>query len=224
MGMVQLANSLGRPTAAPLGAFLLEKTGFVGVTSASLSGAVIGCLFLFVRMRSFKWHPPASKSASRHAFSLYHVKDALVVTFKKRPKPNRKYLYLLMFMTINQSIPFYGEYNIAYLFVRTVFGWEVEEYSKYTSITSILHIASQSILIPALALLKVRDSTVCIMVLSTTVLKHVIKGLSKEGWMFYLGILFVLHRFNKNQNGPSAGSLMGLSMGPSSTKSQSSNF
>jgi hypothetical protein len=59
-----------------------------------------------------------------------------MVTFKKRPGPNRKYLFILMLIMILQIIPFFGEFTIAFLYVRTRFGWEVAEYSQYSSIVS----------------------------------------------------------------------------------------
>jgi len=82
-----------------------------------------------------------SQSKDRHPFSPQHIKDALKVTFKKRPFPNRKYLLILMAMMVIQSAPFYGEHSIAFLFVRTKFDWDYKEYSKYSSIVSALSIA-----------------------------------------------------------------------------------
>ena len=35
-----------------------------------------------------------------------------------------------------QNIPFFGESSIAYLYVRSRYGWQVEEYSKYLSTIS----------------------------------------------------------------------------------------
>jgi hypothetical protein len=33
-------------------------------------------------------------------------------------------------------VPFFGEMNISYIYVRTRYEWEVEEYSTYNSIVS----------------------------------------------------------------------------------------
>lgn len=80
------------------------------------------------------------QAKDRHPFSLHHVKDALQVTFKKRPEPNRKYMFILMAMMIVQTAPFYGE-SIAYYFVRTQFEWDYKDFSQYSSIVSALGIA-----------------------------------------------------------------------------------
>ena len=66
-----------------------------------------------------------------------------MVTFKKRDGPNRKYLFLLIIMMVIQIIPFYGEFTIAFLYVRTRFGWEVDEYSQYSSIVSAIGIVGK---------------------------------------------------------------------------------
>ena len=59
-----------------------------------------------------------------------------MATFRKRPGPNRKYLLILITMMIFIVVPFFGEMNISYLYVRTRYGWEVEEYSQFYSIVS----------------------------------------------------------------------------------------
>jgi hypothetical protein len=65
------------------------------------------------------------------------------VTIKKRPGPNRKYLFLMMLMMIIYIVPFYGEFTISFLYVRSVFKWEVKEYSQYSSIVSSVGIAGK---------------------------------------------------------------------------------
>jgi hypothetical protein len=41
-----------------------------------------------------------------------------------------------MSVMVFQNIPFFGEGSIAYLYVRTRYGWEVEEFSQYSSTIS----------------------------------------------------------------------------------------
>jgi hypothetical protein len=66
------------------------------------------------------------------------------VTFKKRPGKNRRYLFILMAIMVLQIIPFYGEFTIAFLYVRKRFQWEVEEYSQYSSIVSAIGIVGST--------------------------------------------------------------------------------
>ena len=46
---------------------------------------------------------------------------------------------------------------------------------------------AQAIVIPMLTVFKARDSLICIVLLISTVVRHLIKGFSSEPWMFYLG-------------------------------------
>ncbi len=73
---------------------------------------------------------------SRDSFSLLHIKDAMVATFKKRPGPNRKFILILLCFVFTSIGPYFGEFAILYLFVRTKFGWRVNEYSRYSGIVS----------------------------------------------------------------------------------------
>ena len=75
---------------------------------------------------------------------MLHVKDCLKVTFKKREGPNRKYIMLFFLITIFTIMPFFGEFSIAYNYVRTRYEWEVDEYSTYSSITSATSIVGKS--------------------------------------------------------------------------------
>lgn len=76
----------------------------------------------------------------RDNFSLLHIKDAVMATFKKRPGPNRKYIIVLLFCLFVVIGPYFGEYAILYLFVRTKFLWGVSQYSTYSGIVSIMGI------------------------------------------------------------------------------------
>ena len=103
-GMLHLATSLGRPVAAPVGAYLFQTGGYVCVFSTSLCGTALGAAFLFWRIRSFKWNPPKKegtfRTISKSAFSLSHISDCIKTTFKKREGPNRKYILICMVMIL----------------------------------------------------------------------------------------------------------------------------
>ena len=48
-----------------------------------------------------------------------------------------------MAMMVLQIVPFIGEGTVAFLYVRTRFGWEVEEFSQYSSIVSAIGIVGK---------------------------------------------------------------------------------
>ena len=108
--------------------------------------------------------------------------------------------------------PYAGEHTIAYNYVRTRYGWEVEEYSTYKSIAEAMSIIGkfvlfwifvflinglyfslgQAVFIPALTLLHIRDSIVMPTVLCSCVVRNLLNAFAAEGWMYYLGMLHSL--------------------------------
>ena len=141
-GMLHLATSLGRPVAAPFGAYLFKTGGYVCVFSTSLCGTALGAAFLFWRIRSFKWNPP-KKEKGKSAFSLSHISDCVNTTFKKREGPNRKYIMVMILIAMFTILPFSAERSIAFNYVRTRYEWELDEYSQYSSIVSATSIAGK---------------------------------------------------------------------------------
>ena len=135
-GMLHLATSLGRPVAAPFGAYLFKTGGYVCVFSTSLCGTALGAAFLFWRIRSFKWNPPKKDQKGKSAFSLSHISDCVKTTFKKREGPNRKYILICMAMILMNVFVYIGEMVMDYNVVRTRYGWQVAEYSVYSSVIS----------------------------------------------------------------------------------------
>lgn len=129
-------TGLGRPLAAPLGAYLLRTGGYVCVFSTSLVGIVLGSLFCIIRIRSFKWNPPKkSHNQKRVMFSPFIIWDSFRVVFKKRAGPNRKFILILMAITVFTIMPFFGEFTVSFAYVRIRYNWGVDELSTYSSIT-----------------------------------------------------------------------------------------
>ncbi len=104
--------------------------------TTSLVGVILASVILIFRIKQYKWQPEATRIKKRNAFSLLHVKDCFQATFKRRQGPNRKYILILLAIDVIAQMPAYGEFSVAYNYVRTRYGWEVEEYSTYLSITS----------------------------------------------------------------------------------------
>ncbi len=189
-GMLHLATGLGRPLAAPLGAYLLTTGGFVCVFSTSLVGIVLGSILCVWLIRSYTWNPPKKTSTKkRSAFSPLLILDSFKATFKKRPGPNRKYVLILGAITIFTIMPFFGEMTVAYSYVRIRYNWDVKEYSTYSSIVSSVGLVGQAIFIPIIALLRINEAWVMTLVFASTVARHLIKGLASEPWMYYLGAM-----------------------------------
>jgi len=188
-GMMHLAHSLGRPLGAPLGAYLLRTGGFLCVFSSALVGITIGSVYLLYRIRSYKWNPPKTDKKKRNNFSLFHITDAFKATFKKRAGPNRKYILIMMAIHICTLMPFFGEFTVAFSYVRIRYSWGVDEYSTYSSIVSSASIVGQAIFMPTVALLKVNEAWIMTLCFVNLFVRHIVKGFASEPWMYYLGAL-----------------------------------
>jgi hypothetical protein len=125
----------------------------------------------------------------RAAFSIYHVKDSFIAVFRQREGPNRRYILSFIAIAIFTIMPFIGEYSISYNYVRTRYKWGVDEYSTYQSITSASNIVGQAIFIPLVAMLGVNEAWIMTIVFGSTTLRHLIKGLAVEPWMYYFAAM-----------------------------------
>ena len=112
------------------------KGGYVCVFSTSLVGTIIGALWLIIRIRSYNWKSDKKSISLKSAFSIQHPIECITTTFKKREGPNRKYILILMLMTVLTLTPAIGEAVVTYPYVRTRYQWEYEEWSYYGSVTS----------------------------------------------------------------------------------------
>ena len=194
MAMMHFVSSIGRPFGTQAGAYLYDKGGYVCVISATLLGRFLSFLFLVVRLEMFNWKSKHLEEKEQkntrkrhHALSPKHIVDSLKVSTRKRPNGKRFYLWVYLAVMITCVLPFFGEMTIGYNYVRTRYNWEVQDYSNFRSITEIIDIAGQTICIPLLGMLSIRDSLLIPFLLSTIIARDFIKGFGEESWMYYFG-------------------------------------
>ena len=186
-GMLGWIKKLGNPLAAQAGKYLLEAGGYTCVFSTTLLGIVLGGLLLLWRVHNYDWNPPNKSQEQRKSFSPLVIKDVFVSVFRKRPGAERKYVFLLILISIFRCMPCIGENNISYAYTLSRYNWQVDENSDYRSITSMVDITSQAIFIPLMAYLKWNEAWVMTGLISTLTARHIIKALATEPWMYYLG-------------------------------------
>ena len=156
----------------------------------SLALCAVGTVILYFLIKRFNWEPKINKDVSKRSlFNFKHVKEAIMVTFRRRKGPNRMFALLVITIFLFQMAPMFGEITISYLYVQKRYGWEVAEYSKYGTVTAITSLIGQAVLIPLLNLLKIRESTILLFVLLSTLTRHIIKGFAAYGWMYYLAAM-----------------------------------
>ena len=93
-------------------------------------------------------------------------------------RDNNKRFYLITYTAVMLSfyLPFFGESAIGYNYCRTRYKWELEEYSDYKSICSIMDLVGQAVLIPILGLMQLPDANIIPFIIFTVILRHTIKG------------------------------------------------
>eukprot|EP00095_Tigriopus_kingsejongensis_P002938 maker-scaffold517_size150149-snap-gene-0.20 protein:Tk02938 transcript:maker-scaffold517_size150149-snap-gene-0.20-mRNA-1 annotation:"adenylate cyclase " len=188
IGFIHIATSLPRPIASPIGAWLLREGGFTCVTSVSFVGIVLGMIFLYINLRSYQWKPPQRPRGEKISFlSWKHPYEALKTVFKERPHHRRMYMHLILVALAMILVPFSGESQVQYLYVRKKFGWEVDEFSTYRSIDSTIGILGEIICIPLFAWLSLNETLVFLIASLSPLLRHILQGVANSEWVFYAG-------------------------------------
>ena len=185
-GMLTLVARLGTPLAAQAGKYLLETGGYVCVFSTTLTGIVLGGILLVWRLKRFDWNPPKKSKEQRKSFSPLVIKDVFVSTLKRRPGKQRKYILVLILISIFTIMPFMGEHVVAYSYTLIRYNWRVNENSDYSSITSIVDLVAQATFIPLMGYLKLNEAWVMTILYTTISARHTLKAFSYESWMYYL--------------------------------------
>ena len=200
MAMMHFVSSVGRPFGTQMGKWLYFEGGYVCVIGATVIGRVLGFAFLVGRLEMFKWRPKKQSEEGEddrknkpqerkkyHALSPMHVVDSIKTACRKRPNGKRFYLWVYLMVMISVVLPFFGEMTIGYNYVMTRYSWGPGEYSDYSSISEIIDIVGQSICIPLLGVLNIRDSLLIPFLLITIIARDFVKAFAKYEWMYYFG-------------------------------------
>ena len=198
MAMIHFISSLGRPFGTQMGKWLFSEGGYVCVIGATVLGRLVGFVFLVIRLEMFNWKPvkkeigDAEKKSQpirkkHHALSPMHILDSVKTACKERPNNKRFYLWVYLLTMVTMVLPWFGEGVIGYNYVMTRYNWGVDEYSDYKTVTEILDIVGQSICIPLLGYLQIRDSLLIPFLLSTIVARDFVKAFAEQSWMYYFG-------------------------------------
>ena len=165
----------------------------MAVIGCSISCQVLAVVFIYVVLKKYNWNPERlehKEGSSR--WSLFHprvMKDSFMVVVRKRAGDLRLYIWTLIAITVVTFGPFFAEFDIAYNYVRTRYQWQVPEYSVYSTISSSVALIGQVIIIPIFAKLKIRNSVILMIIISSMITRNIIKALAAESWMYYLAAM-----------------------------------
>ena len=93
-------------------------------------------------------HLNISTQSNQSVLDMFHPKHAwrsIKTIFLPREDGRRIYLFLLVVAIAFEIAPFVGRGQVEYLYVRSRFGWEVDEYSLYSSVDSAIGICGITI-------------------------------------------------------------------------------
>jgi len=186
---------IGSPIGTQLGKYLFDKGSFLCVSSATFLFKIV-CFILFViRLEIFYRNKDIQKkmeenkvvgSKKVHPLSLSHIKESFIVVTRSRKNNKRFYLILYTLIIFAGHLSFEGERSVSYNYVRTRYGWEVDEYSDYSTVTHIIDSAGQVIVIPLINYFELSSSNLVPILMFTVTARHLIKALAVDSWMLYL--------------------------------------
>jgi len=189
LGLMHLVYAMGRPIGTLFGAYLFQEGSYMCVFGTTTVGRIIGFSFLIYTFESYDWTKEENRKEGEtkkyHLFSYRHIVDSLKTATKPRPNRKRFYLWMYLTMLISLFLPLFGEMVVGYNYVRTLYQWEVVEYSQYKSFQELLEVVGQGVAIPILGWLNFRDSAIVPVLFFTYILRDVIKAFSKFPWMLY---------------------------------------
>ena len=106
---------------------------------------------------------------------------------RQRPGNNRKFLWLLVAIFLLHITPIFGEGVISYLYTYTRYHWEVDQFSTYSTVTSIIRLIGLVVFVPILNKYCVNEAYILLGLFNSSLARNIIKGLAYEGWMYYIG-------------------------------------
>merc|ERR1711892_1050079 len=187
MFMFSFPHKIGSPFGTQLGKILSAQGSFLCVSSATFVFKIVAFILfvtrveIFYRKKDLKTNVKVKetpKGKKPHPLSPSHMKDSVFVVVRKRENNKRFYLILYSLVILTAYISFAGEHTVAYNYVRTRYGWEVSEYSDYSTITHIVDTVGQALIIPMINYFQLSSSNLVPILLSTITARHILKALA----------------------------------------------
>lgn len=113
------------------------------------------------------------------------------MAFRKRDEGMRKILLFIIGIRVSASLS--ANYTNYLLFTERVFGWNVVQYTTFTSVFMGLYVVKTFVTTPVYSyLLGMHDAMLAIIGALVGVGTTLVQGFSTEGWMFYYGAVLTI--------------------------------
>ena len=124
---------------------------------------------------------------------LKNFKEGFETVLRKRPNHNRRYILLLIIAFELQVLYILGLWSSYYLYLRKALNFTYLDFSYYTTVLSVIGLASQFIVVPILSnKLRLHDTTISIMETVTSIINLLILAFVRNTWMLYIGGVIAL--------------------------------
>ncbi|XP_071526327.1 probable peptidoglycan muropeptide transporter SLC46 [Panulirus ornatus] len=143
MALMNAVWQSGWPAGTLLGAWIYDTSGYVAVFGTSLALHTFCALYVIIILEdkipkdeSVADDSGGHKCSCKSAFDLQHVVEVTRTAFKSRPGRGRPHLLIVMSMMLLQISAYLHN---TYLWSRLVLGWDQDQYSLWTTVTSTFH-------------------------------------------------------------------------------------
>ena len=186
LGFISLAWHTAKPIATPLGAWVFKEGGYLYVFGIATALLFTGWTYIILRLWNFKEKINVAKKMSfKETIHYRHVTDSIRTTLRARPGHKRTYLLLMMLIMLLKITPYIAEVAFQFLYTKRFFHWDVSDYSWYSSLYHIIGSVSMAVLLPLFNFLNINDNYILLIASASMFGGNLIRGLSKEPWMFY---------------------------------------
>ena len=175
-----------KPISLPLGAWLFNSGGYECVMGTSLLLNIIASFLGLFRLWGFKENLGSKKKMSLlELVSPKHVLDSVKTTFRKRPDKKRPYLLAMMFTMLMHMMPMFAEIYCQFMYTKRIFQWEVDDYSYYSTIKTIIESVGMATLMPVFHYFNVNDNIIIILACLSASSAQIFRGFATKPWMFF---------------------------------------
>ena len=201
--MWELAAFVG----VPLGAWLFNTGSYLLVFGTGVTIYLSACMLGLKTLWGFKEKLSKDQNNLPFAGSLTAIKgffnefdldlisprnitDALVTTFKIRPKKKNICILCMIFVIfINYCT---SDHIIDFMYVKRKFGWRVDKYSYFVSVTNTVGVIGTVFSIPTYHHFNMSDNAIILISQGFCIVQRIIKALANTEPIFYVSTIFAL--------------------------------
>ncbi|KAL3289022.1 hypothetical protein HHI36_003465 [Cryptolaemus montrouzieri] len=192
IGSVAISYSLALTSGMFIGGILLNRLGFLGCYSISISIATSAIVygFIIIKEKTVKEKEEKKIGFLKDLFALEHIKNTFRTCFQKREDNRRTKIIVLIFLCSMLVGPVQGELNLTYMFLRLKFGWNEVDFSIYNALHSSVQTLGSVFALTVLSkYLKLDDAVLGIIAVVSKVSGCAIYAFAPSGMFFYIGAI-----------------------------------